>query len=45
MVSTTPSRIIAPLPARSVPSVPAVKASSGTTERMLTTDASVRSRS
>src|SRR3984957_234574 len=45
MVSTSPSSITTPLPARSVPSVSAVKASCGMIECRPTTEASARSRS
>ncbi|GJE69300.1 hypothetical protein CHKEEEPN_0824 [Methylorubrum podarium] len=46
MVSTSPSsRITTPLPARSVPSVSAVKASAGTRLERETTEVSARSRS
>ena len=46
MVSTRPvSRMTMPLPARSWPSVPAVKASAGISASILTTERRVRSRS
>ena len=46
MVSTSPSpRMSTPLPARSVPSVSAVKASAGTIDLMPTTEASASSSS
>src|SRR6266853_445791 len=46
MVSTSPSsRMTTPLPIRSVPSIPAVKASSGTSERKSTIESSAASRS
>src|SRR2546425_1008486 len=46
MVSTSPSsRMTTPLPIRSVPRIPAVKASSGTSERKSTIESSAASRS
>src|SRR3979490_367173 len=46
MVSTSPSsRMTTPLPIRSVPRIPAVKASSGTSERNSTIESSAASRS
>src|SRR6266571_2561873 len=46
MVSTSPSsRMTTPLPTRSVPRIPAVKASSGTSERNSTIESSAASRS
>src|SRR6266850_5434699 len=46
MVSTSPSsRITTPLPIRSVPRIPAVKASSGTSERNSTIESSAASKS
>src|SRR5882672_2711791 len=46
MVSTSPSsRMTTPLPMRSVPRIPAVKASSGTSERSSTMESSTASRS
>src|SRR5882762_10135124 len=46
MVSTSPSsRMTTPLPMRSVPRIPAVKASSGTSERKSTIESSAASRS